>query len=92
MPRFIYLFIFSQIFFFFFFFFPATILSGPFASLISSLINIISLLLTTFDWTKVRGIAPRSHTGRPRTCLVIIIFIVVGVTFFSFFFSRYEVL
>ena len=59
-----------QIFFFFFgprffiyfilfiySFFPATILSGPFASLISSLINIISLLLTTFDWTKVRGIA-----------------------------------
>ena len=57
---------------FFFFFFPATILSTPFASLISSLINIISLLLTTFDWTKVREIAPRSHTGRPRTCLVII--------------------
>ena len=54
----------------FFFFSPATILSGPFASLISSLINIITLLLTTFDWTKVRGIAPRSHTGRPRTCLV----------------------
>ena len=27
-------------------------------------------------WTKVRGIAPRSHTGRPRTCLVIIIFII----------------
>ena len=53
------------------FFFSATILSGPFASLISSLINIISLLLTTFDWTKVRGIAPRSHTGRLRTCLVI---------------------
>ena len=26
-------------------------------------------------WTKVRGIAPRSHTGRPRTCLVIIIII-----------------
>ena len=49
------------------------ILSGPFASLISSLINIISLLLTTFDWTKVQGIAPRSHTGRPRTCLIIII-------------------
>ena len=46
-------------------------MSGPFASLISSLINIISLLLTTFDWTKVRGIAPRSHTGRPRTCLVL---------------------
>ena len=40
-----------------------------------SLINIISLLLTTFDWTKVRGIAPRSHTGRPRTCLVSITFL-----------------
>ena len=51
-------------------FFSATILSGPFASLISSLINIISLLLTKFDWTKVLGIAPQSHTGRPRTCLV----------------------
>ena len=46
-------------------------LTIQFASLISSLINIISLLLTTFDWTKVRGIAPRSHTGRPRTCLVL---------------------
>ena len=70
---FIYLFNFFFLFFFFsliFFFSPTTILSGPFASLISSLINIISLLLTTFDWTKVRGIAPRSHTGRPRTCLV----------------------
>ena len=71
-PRFFFLFIylFIYLFYLFFFFFPATILSGPFASLISSLINIISLLLTTFDWTKVRGIAPRSHTGRPRTCLV----------------------
>ena len=49
----------------------ALLLTIQFASLISSLINIISLLLTTFDWTKVRGIAPRSHTGRPRTCLVI---------------------
>ena len=48
----------------------ALLLTIQFASLISSLINIISLLLTTFDWTKVRGIAPRSHTGRPRTCLV----------------------
>ena len=56
--------------FFLIFFFSATILSGPFASLISSLINIISLLLTTFDWTKVRGSAPRSHTGPPRTCLI----------------------
>ena len=48
----------------------ALLLTIQFALLISSLINIISLLLTTFDWTKVRGIAPRSHTGRPRTCLV----------------------
>ena len=47
-------------------------LTIQFASLISSLINIISLHLTTFHWAKVRGIAPRSHTGRPRTCLVII--------------------
>ena len=66
-------FFFSAIFLFIylFIFFSATILSGPFASLISSLISVISLLLTTFDWTKVRGIAPRSHTGRPRTCLVV---------------------
>ena len=48
----------------------ALLLTIQFVLLISSLINIISLLLTTFDWTKVRGIAPRSHTGRPRTCLV----------------------
>ena len=48
----------------------ALLLTIQFALLISSLINIIRLLLTTFDWTKVRGIAPRSHTGRPRTCLV----------------------
>ena len=48
----------------------ALLLTIQFALLISSLINIISLLLTTFDWTKVWGIAPRSHTGRPRTCLV----------------------
>ena len=48
----------------------ALLLTIQFALLISSLINIISLLLTTFHWTKVRGIAPRSHTGRPRTCLV----------------------
>ena len=52
----------------------ALLLTIQFASLISSLINIISLLLTMFDWTKVRGIAPRSHTGRPRTCLLIFIF------------------
>ena len=66
-PRFFYLFFFK-----FHLFFSPTILFGPFASLITSLINIISLILTTFDWIKVRGIAPRSHTGRPRTCLVII--------------------
>ena len=55
----------------------ALLLTIKFALLISSLINIISLLLTTFDWAKVRGIAPRSHTGRPRTCLVIIIIIII---------------
>ena len=33
----------------------ALLLTIQFALLISSLINIISLLLTTFDWTKVRG-------------------------------------
>ena len=49
----------------------ALLLTIQFALLISSLINIISLLLTTFDWTKVWGIAPRSHTGRPRACLVL---------------------
>ena len=48
----------------------ALLLTIQFTLLISSLINIISLLLTTFDWTKVQGIAPWSHTGRPRTCLV----------------------
>ena len=75
----------------------ALLLTIQFASLISSLINIISLLLTTFDWTKVRGIAPRSHTGRPRTCLVIVndprrgcymglsTFIFFSFFFFSFF-------
>ena len=71
----------------------ALLLTFQFASLISSLINVISLLLTTFHWTKVRGIAPRSHTGRPRTCLVNIIisdprrgcYIVLPV--FIFFFS-----
>ena len=70
----------------------ALLLTIQFALLISSLINIISLLLTTFDWTKVRGIAPRSHTGRPRTCLVIIsdprrgCYIVLSMFIFSFFF------
>ena len=58
----------------------ALLLTIQFALLISSLINIISLLLTTFDWTKVRGIAPRSHTGRPRTCLVTIVIIVITIT------------
>ena len=28
-------------------------------------------------WTKVRGITPRSHTGRPRTCLVVIIIVII---------------
>ena len=58
----------------------ALLLTIQFASLISSLINIISLLLTTFDWTKVRGIAPRSHTGRPRTCLVIVCYYYIHVS------------
>ena len=70
------------------------LLTIQFASLISSLINIISLLLTTFDWTKVRGIAPRSHTGQPRTCLIIIItsdprrgcYIVLSMFIFFLFF------
>ena len=63
----------------------ALLLTIQFALLISSLINIISLLLTTFDWTKVREIAPRSHTGRPRTCLVIFL---VGCLFVSRRFLR----
>ena len=33
-------------------------------------------------WTKVRGIAPRSHTGRPRTCLVY--FLRMGSSYFIF--------
>ena len=45
-------------------------------------------------WTKVRGIAPRSHTGRPRTCLDIIIisdprrvcYMVLPMFIFFFFF------
>ena len=41
----------------------ALLLTIQFASLISSLINIISLLLTTFHWTKVRGIAPDRIQG-----------------------------
>ena len=60
----------------------ALLLTIQFALLISSLINIISLLLTSFDWTKVRGIAPRLHTGRPRTCLVT--FIVLWTLFYPF--------
>ena len=55
--------------------------------------HIISLLIITFDWTKVRGIAARSHTGRPKTCLVIIIIIIsdprrgcfMGLSMFIFF-------
>ena len=51
----------------------ALLLTIQFPSLISSLINIISLLLTTFHWTKVRGIAPRSHTGRPRNIISLLL-------------------
>ena len=63
----------------------ALLLTIQFASLISSLINIISLLLTTLRVFHLRGIAPRSHTGRPRTCLVIIIiiFIIIIIVFIS---------
>ena len=63
----------------------ALLLTIQFALLISSLINIISLLLTTFDWTEVRGIAPLSHTGRPRTCLVNIIIIICQLSLTSFY-------
>ena len=48
----------------------ALLFTIQFASLISSLINIISQLLTTLVF-HLRGIAPRLHTDRPRTCLVI---------------------
>ena len=72
----------------------ALLLTIQLASLISSLINIISLLLTTFDWTKVRGIAPRSHKGRPRTCLLLLLTIPVGDAIWdcrrSFFFSFFS--
>ena len=65
-----------------------------FASLISSLINIISLDVTSFNSAvtlKLKcgkvvcveffifgdGVAPRSHTGRPRTCLVIVVVVII---------------
>ena len=70
--------------FFFFFFFSAMILSGPYlwnhysqrlqtecAAWSCGLILHCCLPSNSLRyWTKVRGIAPRSHTGRPRTCLV----------------------
>ena len=70
----------------FFFLFSATILSGPYlwnrysqrlqiecAAWSCGLILHYCLPSNSLRyWTKVRGIAPRSHTGRPRTCLVII--------------------
>ena len=78
-------------FFFNFFFFSATILSGPYlwnrysqklqiecAAWSCGLISHYCLPSSSLrHWTKVRGIAPRSHTGRPRTCLVIIIIIII---------------
>ena len=70
--------------FFFSFFFSATILSGPYlwnrysqrlqiecAAWSCGLILHCCLPSNSLRyWTKVRGIAPRLHTGRPRTCLV----------------------
>ena len=70
----------------FFFFFSATILSGPYlwnhysqrlqtecAAWSCSLILHCCLPSKSLRyWTKVRGITPRLHTGRPRTCLVLI--------------------
>ena len=70
--------------FFYFFFYSATILSGPYLwNRYSQRLQIecaawsCGLILHCYlpsnslrYWTKVRGIAPRSHTGRPRTCLV----------------------
>ena len=66
----------------------ALFLTMQFASLISSLINIISLDVKSFnsavmlklkcgkvvcvEFFHFRGIATRSHTGRPRTCLVLV--------------------
>ena len=71
-------------YFFFLFFFSATILSGPYLwnrysqrHQIECTAWSCGLILhcclpsnSLHYWTKVRGIAPRSHTGRPRTCLV----------------------
>ena len=68
----------------FLFFFSATILSGPYlwnhysqrlqtecAAWSCGLILHCCLPSNSLRyWTKVRGIAPRLHTGRPRTCLV----------------------
>ena len=72
-------------FFFLSFFFSAMILSGPYlwnrysqrlqiecAAWSCGLILHCCLPSNSLRyWTIVRGIAPRSHTGRPRTCLVI---------------------
>ena len=69
-----------------FFFYSATILSGPYlwnrysqrlqiecAAWSCGLILHCCLPSNSLRyWTKVRGIAPWSHTGRPRTCLVYI--------------------
>ena len=74
--------------YFFFSLFSATILSGPYlwnrysqrlqiecAAWSCSLILHCCLPSNSLRyWTKVRGIAPRSHTGRPWTCLVMIRF------------------
>ena len=80
---------FASLFFYFilFFFFSATILSGPYLwNRYSQRLQIecaawsCGLILHYYlpsnslrYWTKVRGIAPRSHTGRPRTCLVVLL-------------------
>ena len=69
----------------FFFFYSATILSGPYlwnrysqrlqiecAAWSCGLIWHCCLPSNSLRYcTKVQGIAPRSHTGRPRTCLVL---------------------
>ena len=71
-------------FFLIFSFFSATILSGPYlwnhysqrlqtecSAWSCGLILHCCLPSNSLRyWTKVRGIAPRSHTGQPRTCLV----------------------
>ena len=71
----------------------ALLLTIQFASLISSLINIISLLLTTFDWTKVRG-SLLGRTQGDRELVSLLLTIPVGDaiwdcrrSFFSLFFS-----